>query len=902
MRKLYIGIALMFLLLTSISLAQTTTTQSSCGNGYCDFYETKQNCASDCTSAGASCSQGAIPAAGCTCNRGNANGYITETSGYCCWNSYSSTACATTLQACTDSDGGNSIYVKGTGSGNYRGATIRSYQTINDLCVTSAQLNEAYCESSTGMLSVAGVNCGSAGCSDGVCLQATTTTIASTTTTTAGVTTTTTTAKQLTADLTGVKEKTFPQESMELKLTVKDETGKLVTDASVSGTIKKDGVVKNYLYPSYSYLCDCYKATAWLSESYLGDYTIEMKASKTNYPSVSLTKTFTVEKPTLKITAKPEKEIYYGNDKISFIITATDQNGNKIQPSWTADIRDETGALVQIAYPYASGDEYRYDYYAKVEDVGKTLTFNAKVKWKEQEASASASVTIQKRAISADIALEKTDLKAGDYIRGKIKVIDQSGVELKDAYVEAQLVSPEGTQVQFFTTTYSNGVYEFDQRKIEDWYSSGEYKLKVKVEKYPDKITFEKVLKITRDKITIKIEFDKTSYKPGDRMFLKMLVTSPTGEVLPDAYVNGEVFPLSQETRELPGDYPPYVSSIKQCKQYANPQGPIFYQGQFIQKYFIDEIWLQETCPVGTYVLRLKVGAKGYEEVSIEKEFQVVLQKINIESGARVKSVSNGADIQLYAELTDELGKAADQNVKLSGYLHPLDAQGCVKKTEYYWDYNTKRYNSNQFISLPDCPEGKYVLELSAQSPRYAASNSTQILEVKYEKGYEYREFRPTPIEGDEFCQAVSCGPGCFQKSCSVPTCTKIFDKECISKCKTISSGVGIDVVENCLKTCEKEQCGPQQSSQDEMLQKLEQIRKEISETKEISRETGQQVNTVEKLLRSIITFIARLLGLSATQIEESKPPEKVSAPVEAPVQPEVPFVGGGAIGGHLAE
>src|SRR3989344_5480573 len=162
MRKLYIGIALMFLLLTSISLAQTTTTQSSCGNGYCDFYETKQNCASDCTHAGASCLQGAIPAAGCTCNRGNANGYITETSGYCCWNSYSATACATTLQACSDSDNGNNIYVKGTGSGNYRGATIRSYQTIIDLCVTSAQLNEAYCESS-GMLSVAGINCGTAG-------------------------------------------------------------------------------------------------------------------------------------------------------------------------------------------------------------------------------------------------------------------------------------------------------------------------------------------------------------------------------------------------------------------------------------------------------------------------------------------------------------------------------------------------------------------------------------------------------------------------------------------------------------------------------------------------------------------------------------------------------------------
>lgn len=733
-----------------------------------------------------------------------------------------------------------------------------------------------------------------------------TTTLPPTTTTTSGATTTTTpapptttvttlppttttTVKQLTADLTGVKEKTFPQESLDLRLTVKDETGKLVTDASVTGTIKKDGVTKNYLYPSYSYLCDCYKASAWISESYLGDYIIEMKASKTNYPSVTVTKTFAVEKPQLQLSVKTEKQTYYGNDKITFIISAKDQNGNTVQPSWTADIRDESGSLIQLAYPYTSGSEYKYDYYAKVEEVGKTLTFNAKGKWKEQESSASASVTIQKRAISADVALEKTELKAGEYIRGKVKVIDQSGVELKDAYVDAQLVSSEGVQAQFFTTTYSNGYYEFDERKIETWYSSGDYKLKVKIEKYPDKITIEKPVKIIRDKIEVKTEFDRTSYKPGDRIFLKFLVTSPEGEILHDAYVNGEIFPLSQEPRKIPGEpYPPYVKSIEACRIYLSPQGPIYYQSQFIQKFFIDEVWLPESCPTGKYAMRLKVGRTGYEEVQIEKEFEVILQKIIIESGARVKSFANGANIDLYSELKNEAGELVT-NARLFGYIHPLEEKGCLQKVEFFWDHQSKRYFSSQrplFISAPECPEGKYVLELAAEQNQYAPSNSTTVLEVKYEKGYEYREFRPVAVKGDEFCETISCGPGCFQRTCSIPTCTKVFDEGCISKCKTIPSGTGMDVIENCIRTCEKEQCGPQQSSQDEMLNKLEEIRKEVSGTRE-------QVNVIEKLLRTIFSFILSFLGPYQT------------APTQAPTQAQpiaesesTPFVGGQAIAG----
>ena len=901
MNKLYFIFILTLLLFPIFSLAQTTTTSNLCGNGYCDFYETKENCASDCTHAGASCSQGAIPAAGCTCNRASGGNYLTETSGYCCWNSYSATACATILQACSDSDNGNNIYVKGTGSGNYRGATIRSYQTIIDLCVTSAQLNEAYCESS-GMLSVAGINCGTAGCSNGVCLQATTTTTAPTTTTTGATTTTAATtttiiAKQLTADLTGVKAKTFPQESMELKLTVKDETGKLVTDASVSGSIKQAGVVKNNLYFSYSYLCDCYKTTAWLSENYLGDYTIEAKASKTNYPSLTLTQQFAVEKPVLKISVKTDKDSYFANDKIIFTITATDQNGNPVKPFWEGDIRDETGALVQLAYPYTSGDIYKYDYYSKSDDVGKTYTFNAKAKWKEQTVTASTSISIQKRAISADVVLEKTELKTGDYIRGKIKVIDQTGQEIKDAFIDAQLVNEDGQQVQFITTTYSQGYYELDARKIDEWQKAGEYKLKIKIEKYPEKITIEKPLKIIRDKLQVTTEFDSASYKPGDRVFLKMLLTSPTGEVLQDAYINGEIFPLSQEPRKIPGEpYPPYIKSIEACRIYLSPQGPIFYQGKFIQKYFIDEIWLPESCPTGTYVLKIKAGRAGYDDVEDLKEFQVVLRSIVIESGARVKSVGNGADINFYTELKSESGEIVT-NARVFALLHPLEDKSCLKKIDYYWDHFSKRYSANQFISSPECPDGKYVLELTAEQQQYATSNSTQVLDVKYEKGYEYREFRPRQVE-DEFCQTISCGPGCFQRTCSTPTCTNIFDEGCISKCKTIPSGAGIDVVESCLKTCEKEQCGPQQSSQDEMLRKLEEIRKEISETKEISRETGQQVSTVENLLRAIINFISRLFGISPTQVQESKPPEKVSAPVEAPPSEEVPFVGGGFVAG----
>src|SRR3990167_7080514 len=66
------------------------------------------------------CNQGIIPSSGCYCGRS-----VTEYSGYCCWGSYSSTACATTIEPCTDSDGGINANVKGTGSGNYIGATTR---------------------------------------------------------------------------------------------------------------------------------------------------------------------------------------------------------------------------------------------------------------------------------------------------------------------------------------------------------------------------------------------------------------------------------------------------------------------------------------------------------------------------------------------------------------------------------------------------------------------------------------------------------------------------------------------------------------------------------------------------------------------------------------------------------
>lgn len=119
------------------------------------------------------CSQGPIPSSGCYCGRGNIEGPTPEFSGYCCWGSYSPTACATTIQPCTDSDGGINFNVKGTGSGNYIGATTRAYTTYEDWCATSTQLNEAFCNSD-GYLGLYGHQC-AYGCQNGICLNQTTT-------------------------------------------------------------------------------------------------------------------------------------------------------------------------------------------------------------------------------------------------------------------------------------------------------------------------------------------------------------------------------------------------------------------------------------------------------------------------------------------------------------------------------------------------------------------------------------------------------------------------------------------------------------------------------------------------------------------------------------------------------
>ena len=159
---------------TTTTTIQTTTTTAPAA--------TTTTIGTTTTTAAGTCAQGAIPSSGCTCGRGGITGPIIETSGYCCWGSYSPTACATTIQPCTDSDGGQNYGVKGTGSGNYKGSVTRAYTNYEDYCATSTQLNEAYC-GSDGYLSTIGYQC-SAGCSNGACLSATTTT--TTTTTPAG--------------------------------------------------------------------------------------------------------------------------------------------------------------------------------------------------------------------------------------------------------------------------------------------------------------------------------------------------------------------------------------------------------------------------------------------------------------------------------------------------------------------------------------------------------------------------------------------------------------------------------------------------------------------------------------------------------------------------------------------
>lgn len=74
---------------------------------------------------------------------------------------------------CTDSDGGNNIYVKGTTTGEVRCAgpcSPRRVATDTDLCLDGTRLNEWYCDPDDGYPTIQGNTCPN-GCRDGACVK-----------------------------------------------------------------------------------------------------------------------------------------------------------------------------------------------------------------------------------------------------------------------------------------------------------------------------------------------------------------------------------------------------------------------------------------------------------------------------------------------------------------------------------------------------------------------------------------------------------------------------------------------------------------------------------------------------------------------------------------------------------
>ncbi len=698
--------------------------------------------------------------------------------------------------------------------------------------------------------------------------------------------------KSLSETVKNLNAKYFPADYFEPRITVTDESGKVVTDASVSGGIYQAGKLVQTVYFFYSNLCDCYKASAYLKESYIGDYTLEFSVSKTGYSGMKRSYPFTVDKPTLVVTVKPEKETYYGEENAVFYITATDKSGTAVEASFSGELRDEKGFLISQAYPFRDGNQYKYSYYVGRDQVGKTLTLKVTGTWKEQKTDSSTSITIQKRTISIDVSLSSENLKLEDYLRGKIKVTDQFGTAVKDAFVDANLFDPQGNSISYFTASFKDGVYELDQRKIEDWFSSGTYILKIKVDKAGDTNIIEKKITIQKDKLGLVLEFDKPTYRPGDRVFIKFLVTSPTGEVLSDAFVSAEFFPLTTETRKLP-EFPPQPQV---CRNYINPQGPIFYKGQFIQKYYVGETFLNDFCPEGKYVLRVKVERQGYEPITEEREIEVTLTNMRMETGTKVTSEGD-ARVDMYAELKDERDNFIN-DAQIFGYIHPESGGGCIKNFDMFWDFKTNRFTSNQYLNRYECPEGNYIVEITSKHRNFRSVNTTQVILVKYNKNFEYRDIRPIAIptptgpgpigpQPDQ-CQVISCGPNCFEKFCAPPACTKTQDVACVTNCKSLNiEQVGIETVKSCLQQCEKEQCNYPQSSQDDIRQKLDEIQKDV-------RETKQQVGVIENLIRSIIDFINSLFGAQTTEIRPITtvpPATSIETPVKTPTVTAVPAI-----------
>ncbi|MBI5347274.1 MAG: hypothetical protein HZB66_01545 [Candidatus Aenigmarchaeota archaeon] len=690
----------------------------------------------------------------------------------------------------------------------------------------------------------------------------------------------------------------YPTDSFEPRLTVADASGKFVVDASIKSNITGPKTYSPYFY--YSALCDCYKGSQWFDEGTLvGNYSLIVTASHPSYQSTTATASFSVAKPSLQMTMSTDKTEYNPGDSIKVTAQIKDGLGNAITDgSVKAELRDaDSGSLITTLHPQTKDNIYYYEYYVGAENLGKRYTISMSVKWKEQSASDSRTVLITKRGLNGEIVLEKDVLMPGDSLQGKVKVFDKNGNIIKDAKVNVEIKGSsyekpgaagkaEPTTISWLSSTYKDGFYEIEKWKIDDWSLAGNYTLSVRIDIGTENIVLEKKIGITKEKLNIQIILDQTSYAPSDRIYVKVLVTCANGSIVPNAYVSGEIFPLIQEvinetagitgaaTLVSPTAVTPRGEPTARCRIYIlSPQGPLYYKGEYIQKSYIDDVYVPNDCPTGKYALRIRVGVPGYADTEVTKEFDVSLHK-------------------LHPSETTEKEKIEE----------------CTKDTHFEYNQFTKRYISKIFLGKYECPAGKYLIGIITSQPSYEAANIEQAVEINYSES-EYNIVVP-PAIGAPVCREISCGTNCINRICETPTPSQechveVSDKDCVrncvdraattekeaatitaeavatqvSKAQTVEIGVP-DCVKNCVKKmpCRGSAVTPPETQ--DMLAKLDAIQAEIKETHREIIETRQQVDVLAQWLKAIVDFINSIVAsFGGGQV----------APIQAPVSPTTP-------------
>jgi hypothetical protein len=697
------------------------------------------------------------------------------------------------------------------------------------------------------------------------------------------------------------KKEYLPGDSIKLTITIKDSLGNFIKDVSITGEIRDTdtGNLVNTIYPFL--VGDVYTYTYYLgSESSGKTYKISVNATWKEQKAAADT-TVKIIKPTIQtFTLTTDKKEYLPSDSIILTVTIKDSLGNVIKDARiTGEIKEvDTGMPATTIYLRVVGDVYTYTYYLGSESSGKTYKISVNATWKEQKAAADTTVTVPKKGLNADVVIEKNVLRPGENLRGRIKVYDKDGNIIKDAKVEINIQGSQAFKtgyIKYLSTTFKDDSYEIEPWIVEDWVAVGNYTLEIKIQRYTEGIRIEKSIEITKQQLNVDVFLDRTSYKPGDRMYIKILVTYPNGTVAGandkgGVWVSGEIFPLIAEpftaatgAETSVGEKEFYQPGL--CRIHLSPIPPIYYKGEFIPKYFLDSPYIPTECPTGKYVLRVKVNAPGYAEAEVSKEFDVSLAKLFIETGFSANSQVDSINLAIYAEIKDENGKAIEF-ASVNGIVRPAEEfKGCIKQFSLYYDSFLKRYLGNQFLSRYECPEGNYLIQVKASSASYEAAEVVQTLVLQYSKGYEYRGVMPaTPSESA--CREVSCGPDCVQRICEPVAPARecynfVIDDECVNVCKQKLEEVEKEISKEAVdfKEC-IDKCTVQVSCQGSdvpvvpielMIEKLNELKKEVAETKE-------EVSGLKQILLFIIDFVNSILSKYLGQQQAITIPSEVVA------------------------